>query len=178
MFAERGWAATGMREVATEAGVSVETVYTHFRSKADLLMAAIDVGVAGDTDEVPLAQRPELAALAQGTARERAAAGAALQTRIQQRVVPLHLALRQAAAADPDLRQRLADDEERRRTTVQQALELVAGRRVTGRERDGLWALLSVEVWHLLVDGTGWTPRQYQTWLEESLVALLRITEE
>ena len=45
LFAERGWAGTGMRDVAREAGVSVETVYANFRSKSDLLMAAINVGV-------------------------------------------------------------------------------------------------------------------------------------
>ena len=45
LFGERGWAATGMRDVARQAGVSVETVYTGFGSKSDLLMAAIDVAV-------------------------------------------------------------------------------------------------------------------------------------
>jgi len=44
LFADRGWAGTGMRDVAREAGVSVETVYANFRSKSDLLMAAIEVG--------------------------------------------------------------------------------------------------------------------------------------
>jgi AcrR family transcriptional regulator len=47
LFGERGWAATGMRDVAREAGVSVETVYANFSSKGDLLMAAIDVAVVG-----------------------------------------------------------------------------------------------------------------------------------
>jgi AcrR family transcriptional regulator len=34
MFGERGWAATGMREVARAAGVSVETVYASFGPRA------------------------------------------------------------------------------------------------------------------------------------------------
>ena len=53
LFGERGWAGTGMREVAREAGVSVETVYAGFGSKSDLLMAAIDVAVVGDDEPVP-----------------------------------------------------------------------------------------------------------------------------
>src|SRR5829696_4529614 len=46
LFGERGWAATGMREVARAAGVSVETVYAGFGSKSDLLLAALDVAPA------------------------------------------------------------------------------------------------------------------------------------
>ncbi|MGH3179671.1 MAG: TetR/AcrR family transcriptional regulator, partial [Streptosporangiaceae bacterium] len=41
------------REVARAAGVSVETVYASFRSKGDLLLAAIDVAVVGDAAPVP-----------------------------------------------------------------------------------------------------------------------------
>jgi len=67
LFGERGWAGTGMRDVARAAGVSVETVYASFRSKADLLLAAIDVAVVGDAAPVPLDQRPEFAALGSGT---------------------------------------------------------------------------------------------------------------
>jgi AcrR family transcriptional regulator len=47
LFGDRGWSATGMRDVANEAGVAVETVYANFRTKAELLLAAIDVGVLG-----------------------------------------------------------------------------------------------------------------------------------
>ena len=57
LFSEKGWAATGMRDVATAAGVSVETVYASFGSKADLLMAALDMAVVGDALPVPLAGR-------------------------------------------------------------------------------------------------------------------------
>lgn len=173
LFVRDGWAATGMRNVAAAAGVSVETIYSHFRSKADLLMAGIDIAVVGDAEPVALADRPEFAALAQGTATERAAAGARLQTHIQRRTVALHLVLRQAASADAALGARMRADEERRRRTVEQACALVAGRPVTREERDGLWALLSVEVWHLLIDLSGWSEEQYQAWLEKAILRLL-----
>ena len=66
LFAERGWSGTSVRDVAREAGVSVETVYASVGSKARLLMRAIDVGVVGDDAPVPLAERPEFVALGQG----------------------------------------------------------------------------------------------------------------
>jgi hypothetical protein len=32
-----------------------------------------------------------------------------------------------------------------------------------------LWALTSPEVYLLLVEGSGWTPDQYETWMAETL---------
>ncbi len=61
LFGENGWAGTGMRDVARAVGVAVETVYSNFGSKAELLLAALDVAVVGDAQQVPLAERPEFA---------------------------------------------------------------------------------------------------------------------
>src|SRR5262249_29417353 len=58
LFAETGWPGTGMRDVARAAGVSVETVYAHFRSKSELLIAVHDVTIVGDAETVPLRDRP------------------------------------------------------------------------------------------------------------------------
>ena len=40
LFGERGWAATGVRDIAGEAGVSVETVYATLGGKVALLTEA------------------------------------------------------------------------------------------------------------------------------------------
>ena len=66
LFAERGWSGTSVRDVAREAGVSVETVYASVGSKTKLLTRAIEVGVVGDDEPVPLAERPEFVALGRG----------------------------------------------------------------------------------------------------------------
>jgi AcrR family transcriptional regulator len=63
-----------MREVARAAEVSVETVYANFGSKGALLREALDVAVVGDDEPVPLSDRPEFRALAEGDARDRAQA--------------------------------------------------------------------------------------------------------
>ena len=39
LFAERGYTATGMEDIAARAGVSVPTVYAYFPAKADLMVA-------------------------------------------------------------------------------------------------------------------------------------------
>ncbi|MGW1045073.1 TetR/AcrR family transcriptional regulator [Streptomyces sp. NPDC002547] len=164
LFAERGWAATGMRDVAREAGVSVETVYTGFRSKSDLLMAALDVAVVGDAEPEALAERPEFALLGSGTRQERIAAAARLVTAIHERTAGVHLALREAAVSNGDLAQRLRENQQRRRISIEQGMTRVAGREVTREERDGAWAVLGVEVYHLLTGISGWTPQQYEEW--------------
>src|SRR5215207_5262218 len=162
LFGERGWAATGMREVARAAGVSVETVYAGFGSKSDLLLAALDVAVVGDAAPVPLARRPEFAALGRGTRHQRIAA-----------TTRLYLALREAAASDPDLARRHREGEERRRVSVEQAIFLIMGRAATRQERDGLWAVGAVDVYQLLTELSGWTPQQYQTWVAAVIDRLL-----
>lgn len=173
LFGERGWAATGMRDVARAAGISVETVYASFRSKGDLLLAAIDLAVVGDAAPVPLDQRPEFAALGSGTRQQRARATARLVTGINQRTAGVVLALREAAASDAVLARQVREREQRRRTNVEQGAALVAGRAVTAEEVDGLWAVLAVEVYQLLTGLRGWTPQQYENWLAGVIDRLL-----
>ena len=174
LFAERGWAATGMRDVARTAGVAVETVYANFASKADLLTAALDVAIVGDALPVPLSGRAEFTAISRaGGLAERAAAAAQLTTQIHIRTAGIELALREAAAADPDLANRLRAGLERQRIQVQEGLPLVAGRPVTPQERDTAWAIGGVEVYHLLTGLSGWTPEEYQAWLADIGVRLL-----
>lgn len=176
LFAERGWASTGMRDVAREAGVAVETVYAGFGSKPDLLVAALDVSVVGDDAPVPLADRPEFAALAQGTFDERVRHAARLVTRIHVSTAGLHVALRQGAAGEPALALRLTKAEEGRRLNTQQGVELVAGRPVDAEVVDALWALMSVEVFRLLTDLRGWRVDDYEEWVAEEISRRLRST--
>jgi len=83
------------------------------------------------------------------------------------------LALREAAASDPELAERMGEREQRRRINVEQGAALVAGRAVTPDEADGLWAVLAVEVYQLLTELRGWTPQQYENWLAGVIDGLL-----
>jgi AcrR family transcriptional regulator len=89
-FLARGFAGTTIRLVAEEAAVSQETIYKTFGSKAGLLKAVYDVTLAGDDDDVPLAQRPEaLAVLEAQSGEEAIAAYAKLAQVIAERTDPL-----------------------------------------------------------------------------------------
>ena len=158
--------------------MAVETVYANFGSKPDLLAAALDVAVVGDDASVALAERPEFAGIGRGSRPGRARAAACLARQIHERTYLLGKALREAAANDAQLAERLTQGENRRRINVEQAAELVAGRPVTVVERDGLWAVVSMQVYQLLVEVAAWSPRQYEDWLADTIDRLLRSDEE
>jgi AcrR family transcriptional regulator len=164
LFGAQGWAATGMSDIAAAAGVSTETVYATYRTKASLLLAAVDAAVVGDLEPVALADRPEFAALGAGTRVERLAAFARLVTRIHRRTAGLFVALQQAGAVEPEARRCLNELEERRRLDAEQALALVAGSPVSRQEIDGLWAIGIPEVYRCLTGSCGWTDQQYEKW--------------
>jgi AcrR family transcriptional regulator len=173
LFDERGWAGTGMRDVAREAGVSVETVYANFRTKSELLMAAVDVAVVGDAEPVPLDRRPEFAALGHGTREQRVRAAARLVTGIHRRTAGVNSALREGAASDPALDRLLREREDGRRHNVAEGLALVRGGPVPSEQADSLWAVLDVGTYRLLTDLRGWTPEQYERWLADVIDRLL-----
>jgi AcrR family transcriptional regulator len=173
LFAVRGWAGTGMRDVAREAGVAVETVYANFKSKPELLRAAFEAAIVGDALPIAIADRPEFAALGEGDLPTRARAAARFVRAIHERTRGLESALREGAAGDEMLAAFLAEGDARRRRDVETGTRLVAGRDVGETDYDGLWALLSMEFFHLLVDRRGWTADQYEDWLTDALVRLL-----
>src|SRR5262245_39942631 len=158
-----------MRDVATEADVSTETVYAHFSSKRGLLRAVMDIAVMGDDQEVALADRPEFAAMGHGRRADRLRATARLLGGIQQRTGGLAKVLREAAAGDEELADLLREVRERQRLDVGAAGELLIGRPPTAAERDGIWAIVSPEVYLLLIEESGWTVAQYEAWIIDVL---------
>src|SRR5512132_1420085 len=57
LFVRHGYAATSMKAISAEAGVSERTVFLAFPTKAVLLAQCIRVAVRGDDDSTPLLAR-------------------------------------------------------------------------------------------------------------------------
>ena len=172
-FTERGWFGTGMREVAADAGVSTETLYSHFSSKRRLLDAVIDIAVVGDDRPLAVAERPEFAAMAQGSRSERISAAAQLIAVIHARTAAFAKVIREAASSDAQIAEVLRATRERQRRDVGAGIELILERQPTAAERDGVWAMVSPELYLLLVEESDWTPEQYEAWMAETLERVL-----
>ena len=75
LFARHGYAATSMRDIAEADGIKASSLYSHFRSKAEILLLVI----TPVTDELARAQEAALAAPGSGLQRLRAMAAAVLR---------------------------------------------------------------------------------------------------
>ena len=178
LFRERGYGVP-LAEIASEAGVVVETVYRIFGTKAALFRAAVEALLAGGAGraEIPVEERPAIRAIRdEPDPRKQVAGYAATQPGIHRRAGPLLRALRDARESDPELR-RLWDEMEAWRLEGQGRFVLMLADR--GALRPGLpvdagidiaWTLCSLAVYDLLVLGRGWGDERYQAWLTDTLV--------
>jgi AcrR family transcriptional regulator len=173
LFTTKGWANTGMRDVAREAGVAVETLYSYYSSKRKLLDAVVDHAVVGDDEPIAVAERPEFLAMGRGRRADRIAAAASLSAAVHDRTGPFAKLIREAATTDEEIAEVLRATRARQRKDVEAGLELVLGRPPTDDERDGAWAILSPEVYLLLVQESGWTLDHYERWLSETLARVI-----
>jgi AcrR family transcriptional regulator len=169
LFTTKGWAGTGMRDVAGAAGVAIETVYSHFASKRALLQAVMDVAVVGDERSLAVAERDEFAAIGRGRRSARVAAAAALVRAVHERTAAYAMVLREAAPGDEQIAEVLQATRARQRQDIEAGATLIIGHTPSTEETDELWALLSPELYLLLVNEAGWTPTEYEQWVATTL---------
>ncbi len=168
-FADAGYAATTLREIASEAGVAVQTVYAVFGSKANILRALRESVV---TD--PAASEAYAAALAV-TDLEEALGAFARSIRLRWEaghdIVMIDVS---ASAADPDIRAEVVAANARRSGGIARlarrlgALELERG--LDARRVEALLdALTLTSVYERLVVIHGWSSDDYESWLAGAL---------
>lgn len=177
-FAIGGYAATTVRAVADEAGVSVPTVEAAFGSKARLLKGAIDVAIAGDDEPVAMLDRTFAdRARAAATASEMLTIVAGVLAASQQRSAGLVLAAFEGAASDLDLAALAEEMASQRRTTASWIVDLVAAKRPLRASHthsvDIVWTLMEPAVFDRVTRRLGWGLERYQRWFADSALQLL-----
>jgi AcrR family transcriptional regulator len=173
LFSESGWAGTTLAAIAERAGVAVETIYAGFGSKKRLLRIALDVAIAGDTAEMPVADRPEARRLGEGSTDDRMHAAAALSATVHGRTLGIIRALNEAARNDDEVEKWRHELNRARRKEVEIGLERVLDDKVTDDQFiDLIWALLSPGVYDMLVEDAGMSRAQYETTMYDALKAL------
>lgn len=182
LFAQQGYSATTIQQVAARAGVGRATVFTSVPGgKPELLRLARDQALAGDDEPVPVPQRSwfiETMAERDGQRLLRRQAGN--YRRMLQRAAVLELELQAAAPTHPELTELAAEARRQRAMGARLVVRHLAARppglrpELTEKKAaDALYALSSANVWALLVIDRGWPPDTFEEWLGDQLVAAL-----
>ena len=177
LFLDHGYAATRIEAISELADVPPATVYRLFSSKLGILTEVLAVSIAGDDEAVPLQERSHVRALLADTDPRKQLAGfAGVTSGIMTRTEPLHRILVSAAGSDPDAAALLAEQTRHRQqgqAQIARALARAGALRPKLRERDAadiIHALMSPEVYRLLVHDRGWPPERYERWLGQTLI--------
>jgi AcrR family transcriptional regulator len=177
LFLERGYAATTVEAISAASDVPPATVYRLFSSKLGILKALLDVSIAGDDEAAPLTDRPSVRTLlADPDPRNQLSGFAGITRGIMTRTEPVYRILVSAAGSDPDAAALLARQtrhRQRGQAQIARVLARAGALRPELRERaaaDIIHALMSPEVYRLLVSDCGWRPERYEQWLKGILI--------
>ena len=180
LFLERGYAGTTIEAISDLSDVPPATVYRLFSSKLGILKALLDVSIAGDDEAAPLEDRPYVRRLlADPDPRSQLSGFASITRGIMIRTEPVYRILVSAAGSDPDAAALLAEQTRHRQRGQAQIARVLAhagALRPELREREAadiIHALMSPEVYRLLVGDRGWRPERYEQWLKGILIGQL-----
>jgi AcrR family transcriptional regulator len=169
LFLTRGYTETTITDIARAAGVAHQTVYFVFGSKAAVLAAIMDAEIVGDLEATPLLERPQVRRIAAiDDPREALQRVVAVAAGVTQRLAPLYEIVR-SGAADQDVRDLLDRHEDQRWRSLQALVGMLDGRLRIDLElsdaADRLYALLSHEVYWLLVRRRGWSATRWRAYV-------------
>lgn len=176
LFLERGYVATTIEAISERSDVPPATVYRLFSSKLGILKALVETSIAGDDQPMAVQERPDVASLfAERDPHTLLAGLAGVTAAINERTNDVYRVLVSAAGSDPAAAD-LLDEIERQRDEGQgriaRSLSRARALKPGLRERDAadvVHALMSPELYRLLVGDRGWTAARYEQWLAATL---------
>jgi AcrR family transcriptional regulator len=180
LFLDRGYAATTVEAISGHADVPPATVYRLFSGKLGILTALLDTSIAGDDEVRSLQDRPEVAELlAEPDRRMQLAGFARISVAINTRSADIYRILVSAAGSDPEAAVLLAGYTRQRdegQGRIARSLARAGALRPGLGQRgaaDIIHALMSPDLYRLLVTERGWPPQRYERWLAQTLAAQL-----
>ncbi|WP_195909214.1 TetR/AcrR family transcriptional regulator [Microlunatus sp. Gsoil 973] len=179
-FSARGYAATTVAGIAAVAGVSVPTIEQVFRTKVNLLQAAIDWAIAGDDEPSPILDRQTIRSAAEApVVDDFLAAVSAVVVDVAERAAGLVLVALEAAAGESRL-QSLAEQLRSNRDImagwiVDELRKRGALRRGIDRREavDVVWLLMDPAVYTRLRAERGWSRQRFREWFADSTARLV-----
>jgi AcrR family transcriptional regulator len=180
LFMERGYAGTSIESIAKEAGVAPETIYALFGNKRAILARVMDVSIVGDSQPIPLLAREQIREVELETVQSRQIEMFAKRIQmIMARVAPLFEVMRSAAKTEPEIHAMLKKYLDGKMEGMGYFVDclLANGPLRSGLNRltatETLWTLTSAEVYNLLIIDRGWSAKEYELWLSQTLTRLL-----
>ena len=180
LFERDGFRATTIAAVAERAGVSAESIYKGFGTKAALAKAVFDLVIAGDDEPVPVWRRSEADAIRAepDVLRKIMLYSRGLAAR-QQRSAKVQILIRDGGHTDQTLAalwQQLLAERLTGMTMLGRHL-IESGQLREGIEldevRDVLWTYTAVELYELLVVERRWPLGRYAEWIGQAITAAL-----
>jgi AcrR family transcriptional regulator len=180
LFERDGFRPTTIAAVAARAGVSAESIYKGFGTKAALAKAVFDLVIGGDDEPVPVAERPATQAMREEPdVRRKIAMFAAGLAQRQARSAKVQILIRDGRQVDDSLAPvwaKLADEGLTGMTMLGQHL-LGTGQLRDGigldEVRDVLWNYLAIDSYERLVLTQGWPPERYSRWLTHAITSAI-----
>ena len=180
LFERDGFRPTTIAAIAARAGVSAESVYKGFGTKAALAKAVFDLVIAGDDEPVPVAERPAMQAVRdEPDLRRKIAMFVAGLAQRQARSAGVQILIRDGRHVDDSLVPVWA-----KLTDEGLAGMTMLGRNLleTGQLRDGidldevrdvLWNYLSIDHYERLVRTQRWSLERYSRWLAHAITSAI-----
>jgi len=180
LFERDGYRATTIAAIAAHAGVSAESVYKGFGTKAALAKAVFDIELAGDDEPVPVAERPAMQAVRdEPDVRRQIAMFADGLAQRQARSARVQILIRDGRHVDDSLApiwEKMHDEGLTGMTALGRRL-LETGQLRDGIElgevRDVLWNYLAIDHYERLVLTQGWSLERYSRWLADAITSAL-----
>ena len=180
LFERDGFRSTTIAAVAERAGVSAESIYKGFGTKAALAKAVFDFVIAGDDEPVPVWRRSEADAIrAELDIRRKIMLYSRGLAARQQRSAKVQILIRDGGHTDETLAalwQQLLAERLTGMTMLGRHL-IESGQLREGIEldevRDVLWTYTAVELYELLVVERGWSLDRYADWIGQAITAAL-----
>lgn len=173
LFLRDGYARTSMSAVAKAAGVAEKTVYLAFPTKADLLNEIIVTALRAEDAPRPFGARLREALAAPPA--QLVAEFAALSADVMARTAQVMALGENAASSDPQLAELRDRGHAAMRSDCQDVAAALAARGALADDvtvdtaASTLYAVVNESVYLRLVDGCGWTPDEYRSWLDRTL---------
>jgi AcrR family transcriptional regulator len=182
LFERDGFRPTTIAVIAAHAGVSAESIYKGFGTKAALAKAVFDLVIAGDDEPIPVAERPAMQALRdEPDVRRKIVMFSEGLAQRQARSARVQILIRDGRHVDDSLAPVWAKltDEGLAGTTMLGRHLLRTGQLRTGIDlnevRDVLWNYLAIDHYERLVLTQRWPLERYAQWLAQAIISTICI---